>query len=110
MTIFTVALVVVSGLVLSPIFRDSWGGWVGRVVDWVGPGHYVITPTRVEIELGFDNNLATVCWIVKSGRGLHTVQHSTHHQPDQPARTADHHHPGRMTVANPANLSQNITD
>ena len=69
MTIFTVALVVVSGLVLSPNVRDSWGGWVGRVVDWVGPGHYVITPTHVEIELGFDNNLATVCWIV-AGRGV----------------------------------------
>ena len=29
--------------------RVSWGGWVG-------PGHYVVTPTRVEVEFGCDNN------------------------------------------------------
>ena len=56
MTTFTVALYVVSRLVLSPIVtrpaaqqhhRVSWGGgWVGG-----GPGHYVVTPTRVEVEL-----------------------------------------------------------
>ena len=48
-----------SSLVLSPIItrpvakqqhRVSWWWW------WGGPGHYVVNPTRVEVELGCDNN------------------------------------------------------
>ena len=27
----------------------------GRWVGWGGPGHYVVTPTRVEADLGCDN-------------------------------------------------------
>ena len=55
MTTFTVALYVVGRLVLSPIVtrpaaqqqhRVSW--WGG---GWGGPGHYLVTPTRVEVEL-----------------------------------------------------------
>ena len=51
-TTFIIALYVVRRLVLSPIVtqpaaqqqhRVSWGGGVG----WGGPGHYVVTPTRV---------------------------------------------------------------
>ena len=56
MITFTVALYVVSRLVLSPIFtrpaaqqqhRVSWEG----VGWWGGPGHYVVTSTQVEVEL-----------------------------------------------------------
>ena len=57
-TTFIVALYVVNRLILSPIVtrpaaqqqhRVSWvvvGG-----VGWGGPGHYVVTPTRVEVKL-----------------------------------------------------------
>ena len=31
------------------------GGWLGG-----GPGHYVVTPTRVEVELGCDNTLLRI--------------------------------------------------
>ena len=31
----------------------GWGGWVG------GPGHYVVTPTQVGVELGCDNKLSS---------------------------------------------------
>jgi hypothetical protein len=53
-TTFTVALYDVSRLVLSPIVTRpaaqqqhgvSWVGW------WGGPTHYLVTPTRVEVEL-----------------------------------------------------------
>ena len=36
-----------------------------------GPSHYVVTPTRVEVELGCDNNLANTNM---EGRGLHGGQ------------------------------------
>ena len=67
MTTNTVALYVVSRLVLSPnvtrpavqqqhsVSWDGWGGVVG------GPGHYVVTPTRVEVELGCDNIKLKLC-------------------------------------------------
>ena len=66
MTTLALALYVVSRLLLSPIVtrpaaqqqhRVSWWmGWGG--VGWGGgPGHYVVTPTRVEVELGCDNIL-----------------------------------------------------
>jgi hypothetical protein len=35
------------------------GGWVG----WGGPGLHVVTPTRVEVELGGDNDK------IQRGRG-----------------------------------------
>ena len=31
------------------------GGWGGGLVGLGGPGHYVVTPTRVKVELGCDN-------------------------------------------------------
>ena len=38
-------------------FHGWGGGWGGGVVGWGGPTHYVVTPTRVEVELGCDNIL-----------------------------------------------------
>ena len=50
-----------SRLVLSPIVtrpaaqRQHRVSLVGGVGLGGGPGHYVVTPTQVEVELGFDN-------------------------------------------------------
>ena len=74
MTTFTVALYVVSRLVLSPIVTQPAAqqqhrvSWVGG--GWGGPGHYVVTPTRVEVEVELRLSWAVtiiviadcVCW------------------------------------------------
>ena len=60
MTTFIVALYVVRRLVLSPIVtrpaaqQQHRVSWV--VGGWGGSGHYVVTPTQVEVELGCDKN------------------------------------------------------
>ena len=57
---FTVAPYVVSRLVLSPIVTRPAAQQQHRV-SWAlvvvgGPSHYVVNPTRVEVELGCDNS------------------------------------------------------
>jgi hypothetical protein len=80
-----VALYFVSRLVLSPVdtrpaaqqqLRVSWGGWAGWWDGVVGgPGHYVVTPIEVEVELGSDDtrNIISYClipYILRQRRSL----------------------------------------
>ena len=55
MALFDVSrLVLTSCTTTTQSFVGGWGGW-GGVWSGGGPGHYVVTPTRVEVELDCDN-------------------------------------------------------
>ena len=38
-------------IVTQPAAQQQHRVSLGGVVGWAGPGHYVVTPTRVEVEL-----------------------------------------------------------
>jgi hypothetical protein len=61
-TTFTVALDFVRRLDCLQLLLDQvhnnnteFHGVAGRVGGWCSPGHYVVTPTRVEVELRCNN-------------------------------------------------------
>ena len=62
--ILAVKTYVVSRLVLSPIVTQPAAQQQHRVCGWCGPGHYVVTPTRVEVELGSDNIVITIQFLI----------------------------------------------
>ena len=66
------ALYVVSRLVLSQIVTRPAAQQLHGVGWWGGPGHYIVTPTRVEVELGCEN------WTLPDFRGWEEMPTGVH--------------------------------